>query len=227
MSYTSSSSTSVSSQAGIEMAGGSTSSTTYGTGVQISSPDSSDGLAATLGGEAIATGDDTLATGSISAVMADNGDIATLDSMVTMGAASEAADGDTAFAAADSFTDVVGAEMTFSYTRDSSQLSATGSTATAISTTTTMAYDIQVSSSGIYAPSDDNCLEGAADDQPEPGVSLTDADDGSVDLDGNVAFIDLSALAIGDDSLVMVDAFALTIEDELSISAAFVELAVD
>jgi hypothetical protein len=222
----SSSSTSVSSQVGITIVGESTSSTTYGTALETSSPDSSDGLAASLGGEAVAIGDDTLATGSISAVMADEGDITTLDSAVTMGAASEAADGETAFASADSFTDVFGAEMTFSYTRDSSQLSGTGSTATAISTTTTTAYNIQVSSSGSDDPSGDTCLEGTADDQPEPDASLTDAD-GSVDLDGNVASIEFSALAIGDDSLVIVDAFALTIEDELSISAAFVELAVD
>jgi peptidoglycan DL-endopeptidase CwlO len=212
------SSTSVSSQVGITTVSESTSSTTYGTALETSSPDSSDGLAASLG-------DDTLATGSVSAVMADEGDIATLDSTVTMAAASEAADGETAFASADSFTDVTGAEMTFSYTRDS-QLSGSGSTAIATSTTTTTAYSIQVSTSGTSAPSEDNSLEGAAADQAEPDTSLTDAD-GSVNLDGNVAYLEFSALAIGDDSLVVVDAFALTIEDELSISAAFVELAVD
>jgi hypothetical protein len=61
--------------------------------------------------------------------------------------------------------------------------------------------------------------------EPEPS-SGPEADE-DWDLDGNIATVEFTGLAVGEDSYVSVDAFALVIEDELSLSGAFVELAVD
>ena len=69
------------------------------------------------------------------------------------------------------------------------------------------------------------------DDAPttnDPSTSSSPSTGGdSGDLDGNFASIDFTASAEGEDTLVMIDAYALVIEDELSTSEGFVVLAVE
>src|SRR5690606_18233157 len=81
----------------------SSSSLTIGTAVTTSSPDDSDGLSAAVGGEALAIGEDTLALGDVSGTMIDDGNVTSVDLSATMIAGSEAGEGDTAFASADTF----------------------------------------------------------------------------------------------------------------------------
>lgn len=207
----------------------SSSSITVDITTQTSSPDDSDGLAAVVGGSATALGEDTLATGSISGSLVDGGTVTSADLSATMVAASE--DGETANAWADTFAGVSdGAEVVFGYTvqTDSSQQGATGSTATSTSSTTVTAYDIDLSD---IADSDSGGHVGGdeaptTNDQPDSSSPPTQVE-GDGGLDGNIASIEFDALAVGDDTVVEVDAFALAIEGELSISEGYEVLAVD
>lgn len=207
----------------------SSSSTAITTTMATSSPDDSDGLAAAVGGEASALGDDTLAAGSISAAMIDDGSVTSVDLSATMEAVSE--DDESAFAWADTFAGVSdGAEVIVGYTveNDSSHQSSTGSTAISTSTTNVTAYDIHPDTEGDAASQTDSA---SGDDAPltdgqQESRSGSIEDDASLDLDGNIALLEVDAVAVGDDSFVGVDAYLFAIEDELSISGADVELGV-
>ena len=50
---------------------------------------------------------------------------------------------------------------------------------------------------------------------------------GDWDMDGSIAVMEFEALAIGEDTLVSVDAYALAVEDELSVAEGFVVLGVE
>jgi hypothetical protein len=220
----------VSSESGISTADEtSTSSATYSTTVQSSSPDGSDSLAAGYGGEAVAVGDDTLAAGSVSASMVDEGNITTVSGTATAVAASEDSDG-AAFASADTFAQASGADFVLVTNRetDSTEASGTGTVAISTSTTTLTAYDLQLSDGGGATSSGSGSPDAPAEANDQPGSSTASTTDGGgVDLEGNIATVEFDAEAIGDDSFVTVDAFALTVEGELSVAAVDVVLAVD
>lgn len=222
MSYSETSSSYSGTHAGISTSGGSSSSSkTYDTAVTISSPDDSDGLYAGYGGEAVAIGEDTLASGSLSATMVDKGAVATVEGTVTMLAASESTD-EAVFASADTEAYIGGAELVFSYTEegDYSEQGPTGSTAVSTSTTTAIGYDLQLYGHEDY-DSGMTLTEEEILPSLEPGGSAP-----GVDLDGNVASLDFSVVAIADDSLVLVDAFVLAVEDEISVSAIHADLGI-
>lgn len=217
----------------------SSSSTTASTTIQTSSPDDSDGLAAEVGGSAIAVGDDTYAGGSIYGELSDNGAVTSVDLSTTMVAASE--DSETADAWTDTFAGVSdGTEVLFSSTvnTQNSELDATGSTATSTSTTNLSAYDIQLEpESTTTVPAAEEEFSGTIE-QLESAPAPADGEDvGDIgsnwdiaddwDIDGSIAVMEFEALAIGDDTLVSVDASVLAIEDELSVAEGFVVLGVE
>jgi hypothetical protein len=182
-------------------------------------------------------GEDTLATGSLSGELIDDGAVTSLDLSVTMVAASE--DDEDAYASADTFANVEdGSEVLFSSTvnKESSTQDATGSTATATSTTDLSAYDIDTEFSPAGSSDDDDSSgeDGTSGEDEQPEWNPTPADvesDASVEaggnLDGSFAALDFNLLAEGDNTFVSVDAYALAIEDELSLAEGFVVLAVD
>jgi hypothetical protein len=184
-----------------------------------STPDGSDGLAAVLSGDATAIGEDTFAFGSIEAVADGTGYVSSVDASVTMVAAAEApADGDV-YASADTFAATSDdAEVTFTTTinKSSATLTTESSTANASSTTSVSAFNIEsdVGGTSTYGSSS------TADTSWDLGGEMQG------DLDGNVAILEFGADAIGDDTYVAVDGFALAIEDELSLSAGYLEIAV-
>lgn len=199
--------------------------------IETSPLDDSDGLAATLGGEAVALGEDTLTTGSVSAEMDAEGAVTTLNGTADMLAASEAPEGDTAQALTDSFAEVSdGAEFVFTYNveTDSGQQTQTGSAATSTSTTGVTAYNLELSIGG-----DDISGDGTATETDPPATTVSgdgtgsspSGDDTDSGLDGNIATVEFDATAFGEDTFVSADAFALAVEDELSASAVLVELA--
>jgi hypothetical protein len=207
-------------------------STSVSATVVTSTPDDSDGLAAALGGEAIAVGEDTLAVGSISGMLVDDGSVTTLDGSATTAAASESSEGETAFTDAYTFAEVSdGAEfvLVINQETDISQQSASGNTSTSTSSTTIAAYDLQAISTGtqdpvLQAPDAVNNGDASADPVAD---SPPDESDGALDLEGNIAVIAFNGLVVGEDTYVSTDAFAIAIEDELSLISGFVVLAVD
>jgi type VI secretion system secreted protein VgrG len=202
--------------------GSSSSSTGITTIVQTSSPDDSQGMSAVLGGEALAGGTNTLTAGNLSGTLIGGGSVTSAELSASMVAASQSSTG-TAFAAADTFAGVSsGSEVLVGATIQSasSNQSPTGSVATATSTTNLVAYDIHPSTGGSTGAGTD----ATGESDPFAGADYAQA---SVNIDGNIALIEFNAVAVGDDTFVGVDAFALAVEDELSISGCLIELAVD
>jgi hypothetical protein len=198
--------------------GSSSSSAGVTTIVQTSSPDDSEGMAAVLGGEAVAQGTDTLTAGSLSGTLIDGGSVTSAELSASMVAASQSPDG-TALAAADTFAGVSsGSEVVVGATIQSasSNQTPTGGAATATSTTNLVAYDIHPASGA----SDVVGTDATGESDPLAGADYAQA---SVDITGNIALIEFNAVAVGDDTLASVDAFALAVEDELS---GLIELAV-
>jgi hypothetical protein len=139
-----------------------------------------------------------------------------------MVAISESSDA-TALAAADSFAGVSGGTEVLvgaSVQSASSTQSPTGSVAAATSTTNVVAADIYPSTGGSEAT-----VETSAASEDDPVAGAIDAQ-ANGDIDGNIALIEFDAVAVGDDTLVSVDAFALAIEDELSVSQGLIEIAI-
>jgi hypothetical protein len=207
----------------------SSTSTTVDMTTQTSSPDDSDGLAAEVGGSAVASGEDTLATGDLSGELIDSGAVTSADLSATMVAASEDPDSETAGAWTDTYADVSdGTEVLFSYTvnTENTTQGSTGSTATATSTTNLVAYDINTDTVVNTAGSDTGDEPSDTDDQPESSSPSSDVEDDG-DFDGNFASMEFDAFALGDDTLVEVDAFTFVVEDEISISEGIVLLGVD
>jgi hypothetical protein len=199
------------------------SSTTIETTLVAHSPDLSDGgdgLSASAGVDALALGDDTFAAGSISGVIVEGETSTQADVEASAVAVGEASDGDAAALAGSYAVVSNGPEVvvTTTITTLNSQQDANGSAAVSTSTSNVVAYDVHTSTG--------NDVPGLAEDEAGRNPSWpTDPD--AWDLDGNLALIEIDAAAIADDSLVVVEAFALTIEDELSISVATVDLAVN
>ena len=188
--------------------------------VEDASCDDSDGLAAVVAGDAVAVGEDTLTSGSVYGAVIDAGAVTTADLNAAMAAAAESPEGAMAFAT--TFAGVSdGAELivTFTFETLSSETGEDGSAASATSSTELVAYDLQPpepAASGSPAEADAP-VEGVP---TELEITICD------ELDGNVATVDFAGLAIGEDSFVTADSFALAVEDELSLSSAYIELAV-
>jgi hypothetical protein len=133
----------------------------------------------------------------------------------TFSATSESADGTQAFATANSFADISGADNVVTKTKTSSypDLDGGDSTWSETSTTHVIAIDIE----GITLPKTLNVLEGKA-----YSLTSTPPDKASnqhfdpPDLDGNVAMVDMDVQVVGDDTYASVDTSVLAVEDTLS-----------
>jgi hypothetical protein len=187
--------------------------------VSTSTPDGSEGLVGVVSGDATAVGEDTLTFGSLEAEIADTGAVSALDASVTMFAAAESPDGDEVYASAGTFAAASDTtEVTFTTTLNTSSTTKTphSSTAIASSTTTISALEIESEIAETTAAGPSSSTE-----------TIWDLDDEVIGtLDGNVAILEFGADAFGGDTYLAVDGVALAIEDELSMSAGYLEIAV-
>lgn len=201
--------------------------------IETGSPDSEpeDGLAMVLGGEATAVGQDTAAIGTIEGQVADVGTGLVAEGSATFTASGETSDAEPAYAFADSYGAVTEADTVVAVNSKSSESiqSETGSTWTETSTTELLAVELDLS--GSEDPS--IAIDTTSQQEPEEQAGVSDEeptwqpDDVSTDtLDGNLALIIVDVQASADDSLVLVDASALTIEDQLSVISGSALLAV-
>ena len=207
-------------------------------------PDDSESISAGASATADAFGEDTLTVASVSGEASDDGLVASVDLDVDALAVGASSTGDDAFAVA--ITDAAlsdGAEMFFVATVESelTESNAEESVSVAYSETHMTAVDIDLSGGGagdagdgdpaaindvptiepdvIEVPS--TVPEDPALSEPSPDAGLADL----VDIDGNVAIVEVDVTVNAEDSAVVVDAFALAIEDELSTSIIDVDLA--
>lgn len=202
--------------------GSSSTSTGVTTIVETSSPDDSQGMSAVLGGEAVAAGTNTLTAGNLSGTLIGGGSASSAQLSASMVAASQSPTG-TPFAAADTFAGVLHdpeALVGTTVQSASSTQGPAGGAATATSTTNLTAYDIHPSTAGGDPVAGTNAT---GENDPVAGADYAQA---NVNIDGNIALIEFNAIAVGDDSLVQVDAVALAVEDLLSVSSGYIELGV-
>jgi hypothetical protein len=179
-------------------------------------------MSAVLGGEAVAAGTNTLTAGNLSGTLIGGGSASSAQLSASMVAASQSPTG-TPFAAADTFAGVShGTEALVGTTVQSasSTQGPAGGAATATSTTNLTAYDIHPSTAGGDPVAGTNAT---GENDPVAGADYAQA---NVNIDGNIALIEFNAIAVGDDSLVQVDAVALAVEDLLSVSSGYIELGV-
>jgi len=208
-----------------------------------SAPDSSD-VVMVLGGEATAVGDGTLALGSMEATLDATGSVTSAYGSATFVAAAESEGDGTAFAAAASYGSLSGMEVLIVTTSNTqfSQEGPDGSFWVATSETTLYGVDfdsvVTDGSIDFTSPLPDEGLDTTGDltsddlggsDSDTGDLEFSDLSAGDlldsgtdvlgddwIDIDGNVAFLDVDADVSGPDTLLLVAADVLTIEDTLS-----------
>jgi hypothetical protein len=183
--------------------------------------ESDDGTVAVLGGEATAAGEDTTAIGTIQGKVSDVGTAVIAEGSATFSASSETSGGEPAYASASTYGEASAADTLVTVTSTTSESLQTPDESkwTETSTTNLMAVDLNLSDTSD-SPEAVNEPSGSSSDQqsdsPNEDASAPSEDFTYNGLDGNLAIIEIDATAYGDDSLVFVDASALTIEDGLS-----------
>ncbi len=174
-------------------------------------------MATLIGGEATAVGEDTLVDADIFSRLLDLGRVTVAFGNATFKSAA-VTDGDGAFAIADTFAGVEGADLVFVFNTKVTTAGAYrgNSFATETSTTNYIAIDFE----------DFDFAEGQLTFDFYEISSYLNAGHGKggakqvPQLDGNVAMLDVDALAQASDTLVDVLASVLTLENELSTVSA-------
>jgi hypothetical protein len=198
-------------------------------GIQTGSldPESGDGTIAILGGEAIAVGEDTAAIGTIEGEITDVGTAVIAQGSASFAATGQASGGDLAYASASTYGEASPADTLVTVTSTTSETLQTSDTSTWTETSTTnlLAVDLDLSNTSGGSDATDGTDDSGSDqqsgsldaDEPPPSDERN-----SDSLDGNLAIIEIDATAYADDTLVLVDASALAIEDELSVIGGYV-----
>jgi hypothetical protein len=198
-------------------------------GIQTGSlgSESGDGTIAILGGEAIAVGEDTAAIGTIEGEITDVGTAVITQGSASFTATGQASGGDLVYASASTYGEASPADTLVNVTSTTSETLQTSdkSTWTETSTTNLLAVDLDLSNTSGGSDATNGTDDSGSDEQfgsPDAG-EITQSDERTSDgLDGNLAVIEIDAAAYADDTLVLVDASALAIEDELSVIGGYV-----
>ncbi len=201
-------------------------------------PDSP-GLSMVIGGEATAIGEDTLAAASMTVEVDSTGLVTTALGSVSFVAAAVSPGHETAFATADSFGGMSGADFLLVLTSNTQIVDQGPDESVAIATSSTMLYgadfglaaaDTSVATNSMLAPSTENEFPAIADFATSDQDHDTPADDfwdsTGVEIDGNVAVLDIVAAVFGPDTLLDVEASVLTLDNTLSTISAEIIAAV-
>lgn len=197
-----------------------------------------DGLAIELGGDAIAIGEDTLATAQVDVAISGDGAV---QSASAFGEFTAWGYGDEAtYASATSYTDITGdADYSFSldYTTVTTSLDDGSSEWSATSLTEAFALDIDnipfgdvesdIATGDPVSVPDETPSTTADDTGSDCSCDCGDGPDWDLTVDGNLALFDVTVVAVGDDSFAQVDFSALTVEDQLSSVTTVVTAAID
>ncbi|MFG1400388.1 hypothetical protein [Xanthobacter sediminis] len=190
-----------------------------------------EGMALQLSGDAFAAGENTLATAAVDVVVTGDAQVQSAYAVGEFTAWGQGTAG--AYATASSVGAITGdADHTFSlsYTAVFSSQDQASSEWTATSLTELYALDIdgipgiafEDTASAGTAPS----VEEPAAAEPQPACGCDAPDNWDITVDGNLALFDISAAAIGDNSLTLVDFSAITVEDQLSSVSVVVAAAI-
>jgi hypothetical protein len=185
------------------------------------------GLVVTFGGEANAVGTETLAEADLFSRVVDWGRVTTAYGTATFTAAAQAAEGQTAFASADTFFDFAGADFVMVFETTKSFQKAGQTIATETATLKFVAIDIE----NWDSPRGPVVVEASSASQFEKGLAGWGCSGPGkgwgawykpVELEGNVATLNVDSEAAGTNTLADADVSVLTVEDQLSTVAAIV-----
>jgi len=180
-------------------------------------------MAAVIGGEGNAVGENTLVDADIFSRLIDNGSVTVAFGTATFTAAAVSGNG-LVFAAADTFADVAGADVVLIFTDELMSSLEDGSlSAFERSTTRFVAIDFEefdLRGGPIVINSYD------VDVLRDRGCSCMCGDDERVQIEGNVAQLNVDATANATNTLVDVSSSVLTVEDQLSSVSAVAVTAV-
>ena len=168
------------------------------------------GMVTVTYGDASALGEDTFTSVSVNLRMNEHLRVTIVNGEVVAVAEAESPDGGDTYANATTDIAFSGADLVINRTTDQTGCDADGSYA--ISKTNCIAIDLPIDFNEPLAVE-------IAQEQNYGG-------DDSIDLQGNVAIATFDVLASGNDTLVTVDAYALAIEDQISLSAVMITSAV-
>jgi hypothetical protein len=175
-----------------------------------------DGMIVYLEGDAIALGEDTLAAVDADLDLVDRGRVIIGKGVIESVAAAESGTGSRAFADAATFAEALGADRVRIKTKEKTIL---GDDAYSISITKIKAFD--------WAHKDDDPKIDYRIKRTEK-LDVDDPElDPGLDLDGNLATAAFDVDAVGEDTLVSVDASVVTVEDVLSDVLLTITAAVD
>jgi hypothetical protein len=179
-----------------------------------------------VGGDATAIGENTLATGIVSAEIDATGGTTAATGSATFSATGQSEGDETAYASSYSFADVYGGEtlVKLNYTTTSihqteektSWSETSSSTVSAVDVDSTQVFVDDTFDSVTETPYSDE-LDGSSgsDGQSYPEV------DQDLTIDGNLAYFEVDALALGDDTYLSLDATAIVVEDQMSTVSIF------
>ncbi len=189
-------------------------------------------LALVLGGEATAIGEDTLAVGSMSAELDTTGLLATMQGSASFVAVAESPGDEIAFATANSFGGLSGADFLLVFTSNTQIVDQgpDGSVAIATSEMTLYGLDFDSIAAGGSTEADpmlDPLAESELPATMDPATDDEDLYDLAFDIEGNVAVLEITAEVSGPDTLLEVGASVLTVEDTLSTIIGEIIAAVD
>jgi hypothetical protein len=180
-------------------------------------------MAAVIGGEGNAVGENTLVDADIFSRLVDNGSVTVAFGTATFTAAAASGDG-MVFAAADTFADVAGADVVLIFTDElMSDLEEGSLSAFERSTTRFVAIDFEEFDL-LGGPIVLNSYDAAVLDDRECSCECDDAE--RVQIEGNVAQLDVDATAASANTLVDVSSSVLTVDDQLSSVSAVTVTAV-
>lgn len=167
-------------------------------------------LSVTTGGNADAVGQSTFADGKIDSKLTDKGLISFACGETSFTAESASPEGEIAYAAADSFADITGADFIFLLTYNTTGQSEDGSASYASSITKYVAIDFEL-------------FDFAGGPKVFNKTITSETDDFDAALEGNLASHFFDLLAEGDDTYTGLDFSVLAIEDQLSSVFALAE----
>ncbi|RDI60116.1 hypothetical protein DES45_103377 [Microvirga subterranea] len=174
---------------------------------------SSTNLVTTISGDALAVGENTAVSGTISVTTTDVGPVTRSTAEATFTATAQSPEGGDAYAVADTTATADGADLLITHstnitgTGDSSGLTTMIASSTSLFALDIEAVDLPVGTISVEGATwhDDPCLTGI--------------------IEGNVATLDASAQAAGDNTLAEVDMSVMTTDVISSVSASAITIA--
>lgn len=163
-----------------------------------------DDLQIIIGGDADAVGEHTFADGKITGMIEDKGFVTVGRAQAVFEASADDGDGGFAFATAETFAEVTGADFVFTFTREWHGDEEGGFSSTAADKSITTVYAIDFEYWSPRHTIEINTTFGTGEFEPD------------ILPDGNIATFEADLLALGDDTFVELFSDAFAVEDQFS-----------